>query len=411
MSSTHVESTCPSPKKAEELSLPHSSETAQAADNEDTLIVVHDAADTTLVVEGAFGVTTYKVSGMNLATASDVLRALIYGKGKPKNSPGTDVTLDVGDVDPEALNILLRISHFDFAEVPSELSLDNLCAVTTLTSKFQCTTLIMPWATKWLLPHAGLLKDESCNALNFKAANIAWELGSTKLFRQMVKDMTMSAKVDSEGYLVHTTGTKIMDLVLPAGILDQIVAIRTDTIDKILTSIQAAFDNVTKKTGDIKYCKTGIDSEKCETMMLGSAVTQLLQAGLFPVPNVAIYQQSINTLVHCIDGITLHHWEGKNYAPHTSHTGCDLQFKENAKAATKGMTDPLKEAHLEHLKKQSAASGVVDEEETEVEWQSKRTRVVDTISGSGELLSRSRSTSPKANSSKITAKKECESES
>lgn len=174
---------------------------------------------------------------------------------------------------------------------------------------------------------------------------------------------------------------------------DEIVAIRAATLDKILSSIKVAVDNVTNKTGEVKYCKTGEEPDQCETMMLGSAIAQLLRAGLFPVPDASSYKESIDALVSCIDCIVLQHWEGRNYAPHKGHSGCSLLFKENARAAMKQMPDPLKQAHLEHLKKQRTASGVIDVNDDDAEKQGVRTRITDTISGSGELLSRSRSTS------------------
>ncbi|KAK7934537.1 hypothetical protein PG985_000032 [Apiospora marii] len=368
-----------------------------AVEESDTMVILHDAADLTIVIKSAKGTHLYKVSSMNLATASDVLRAVIFGKDGQKKSVGdADVTMDIGDVDPKAMGTLLRISHFDFAKVPRELDLDDLCAVTALTAKYNCTSLIMPWASNWIQPLAHLYKDESAHAVNFKAANIAWELGDAKLLRQMVKDIIMTAKVDADGDLEHVTGAKLKDLVLPAGILDEIVAIRTQTIEKILAAIQSAFDNA-GQTGGVKYCKTGNDAEKCQTMMIGSAVSSLMPIGLFPVPKAETYKENITTLVAKLEGCTMQHWEGRNYAPHASHSGCNLRFTENAQIAVKGMADPLKEEQIEHLVKQAASSGVhFQQSDDEEEAPARRTRFTDTISGTGELLASSRSASPKS---------------
>lgn len=131
--------------------------------------------------------------------------------------------------------------------------------------------------------------------------------------------------------------------------------------------------------------------------MLGSAVHSLVPMGLFPVPKAESYKESITTLVGRLEGCVLQHWEGRNYAPHSSHSGCNLLFKENANSAVENMADPLKEVHMEHLTKQASASGIEftgDEEEEEAPG--RRTRFTDTISGSGELLSSSRDASPKS---------------
>ena len=372
-------------------------------------IVLHDAADVAIVVKSCNGTHQYKVSGMNLATASSVLRAVIFGKDGQK-AVADEVTMDIGDVDPKAMGILLRIAHFDFAKVPRELDLDDLCAVTALTSKYQCTSLVMPWAPTWILPLSQLHKEQSVHVVNHKAANVAWELGDAKLLRQMINDMIMTAKVDADGDLEHATGTKLKDLVLPAGILgmysssllsssplltletEEIITIRTETLKTILAAVQSVFDTAGQDAA--KYCRTGNDAQKCMTMMLGSAVSSLVPIGLFPVPKAEIYKGSINCLIEQLEGCTFQHWEGRNYAPHTSHAGCNLRFTENAQIAVKQMADPVKD-HMEHLAKQAAESGVVQSVDDDEEAP-RRHRITDTISGSGELLASSRSASPKS---------------
>ncbi|KAK8112403.1 hypothetical protein PG984_012929 [Apiospora sp. TS-2023a] len=62
------------------------------------------------------GLCRSPTSPMNLATASDVLRAVIFGKDR-KSVADDNTTMDIGEVDIKAMSPL-RITYFDFGKVP-----------------------------------------------------------------------------------------------------------------------------------------------------------------------------------------------------------------------------------------------------------------------------------------------------
>jgi hypothetical protein len=141
---------------------------------------------------------------------------------------------------------------------------------------------------------------------------------------------------------------------------DRIITVRADTIGKLLAVVQAAINHLSgvERDPNAKYCKTGTDTTKCETMMLGSALPKLMVAGLFPVPDTPKFKDSIQTLKGHLYGIEFQHWEGKDYVPHKSHSRCNLLLKESILDILEHMPAPIENLHMTHLNKQCAISGI-----------------------------------------------------
>lgn len=130
----------------------------------------------------------------------------------------------------------------------------------------------------------------------------------------------------------------------------------------MLSTIQKPISHFFKKKEDrdptIRYCKLGTDGEHCFTMMVGSALQQLIQAGLYPVPATNDYKESICALKDHVFAIEYKHWEGRDYVPHKSHHRCDLGFKDSVLEVLRNMSLPLQDADLAHMDQQSVISGV-----------------------------------------------------
>ena len=58
------------------------------------------------------------------------------------------------DDDGEALLLLLRIAHLQFAEVPVSLDFDKLLQVAILCDMYDCVGLVKPWLSTWLSDEA-----------------------------------------------------------------------------------------------------------------------------------------------------------------------------------------------------------------------------------------------------------------
>ncbi|KAI1852977.1 hypothetical protein JX265_012866 [Neoarthrinium moseri] len=327
--------------------------------SDDDLAVFHADTDAAIKVESGEDLVEFKVIISNVTSASQVLNDLFYGDASEKLPNGTRViTLDD---EPESLAILMNIMHFRFARVPKRPTVDQLYELTRLTSKYKCTHLVEPWAVAWTEQLSGFAHDKKATEDNYKAAWISWELGYEKLLREMTDSLVLNCKVDEHGDVIHPNGTKLRDLVLPPGFLDRIIEIRFNTLASILEQIQIPMDHLShmKRLEKPGFCKRAEDDVAwCEAMLLGSSMPKLMQAGLFPVPPATSYRQSLQTLKSAVYDIEYKHWEGRKWAPHKSHTGCNLGLRDSIKSVLDQMANPVQQSHLGHLFKQAQITGV-----------------------------------------------------
>ena len=58
--------------------------------------------------------------------------------------------LDFTEDPADALLILLNITHFHFADIPSTLSTSTLSEIAILCDQYNCVLLVKPWLAQWL---------------------------------------------------------------------------------------------------------------------------------------------------------------------------------------------------------------------------------------------------------------------
>ena len=75
--------------------------------------------------------------------------------------------------------------------------------------------------------------------------------------------------------------------------------------------------------------------------MLGSIIPALTRARLFPIPEPGTFSGSISQLKEKLDGIKTIPYVGKEWAPHMSHEGCNLGFRESVTTCLRAMAVPL----------------------------------------------------------------------
>ncbi|ORY63886.1 uncharacterized protein BCR38DRAFT_485036 [Pseudomassariella vexata] len=324
----------------------------------DVVIIFHADWDITIKV----GKYKYKVSAANVATASAEWRRRLYGKDAPSRPVDGDdwEVLAEKEDDSKALGTLLSIAHFSFNKVSNAPSLDELYAITILTNKYACTHLVYPWSGKWVEGLSTLVADEDCAIKAHKAAWIAYELGDCQLLKDMSDSLVVNAKVDGNGEIVNEAGMSMKDFRLPNGLLERITTVRAETVAKLLKQIKVPLDHLTgiKRLDPPKFCRTGIDVDSCESIMLGSALKALVPAGLYPVPDPDKFTGSIKDLKNAVCHIKFFDFRGEGYAPHKGHKGCNLGFQEVVKQVTKAMPVAIDQMQLEHVILQARISGL-----------------------------------------------------
>ncbi|KAI1341333.1 hypothetical protein F5Y15DRAFT_422608 [Xylariaceae sp. FL0016] len=307
------------------------------------------------------GGTIYAVIAATFAAASPVWRSLLYDR--VAKIPENDIVIPL-DGDAEAVGILCRIIHYKFSSVPDELSLDELYNLSCVTAQYKAVHLTHPWANKWLARFAAFSGDVQCHMQCHKLIWIAWEFGEVNLFREMTDALIISCKRDVNGRLTNTSNELLGQMILPHGLLERITDVRTNTITKLLGTIDSTVKNLTANgNGDTHYCKVKHDAKECEAMMFGSALPQLLRSDLYPVPDADKYDKSILDLKNLLDSIKTLAYEGRDWKPHKTHEGCSLRLREAAEKCLAEMPVVLDDCHLEYLSQQAEKSGVTVTEE------------------------------------------------
>ena len=117
--------------------------------------------------------------------------------------------VDLTDDDPEALLILLQISHLQFSNVPLHVEYTLLVHLAVLCDKYEMAHLLLPWITPWQAdwkPHA--LKGGYEN-LFF----VAWVFSDLETYTAIARNWVMKSTLDIDGNLVmgtHVLKHKIM---------------------------------------------------------------------------------------------------------------------------------------------------------------------------------------------------------
>ncbi|CAF3592176.1 unnamed protein product [Fusarium graminearum] len=135
------------------------------------------------------------VDSRALGRASAKLHATITQNGK--DDTGDRWAIEFPEDDPKSFAILLNLIHARFEKVPANVKLDRLFDVCVLANKYDMTSVLRPVAERWYLSARTLDKDSI-----FKMAFIAWELGFTTDFGEIVGHITHNCSLDGDSELV-----------------------------------------------------------------------------------------------------------------------------------------------------------------------------------------------------------------
>ena len=106
--------------------------------------------------------------------------------------------LDFTEDNSSALVILLQIAHLQFAKVPTALITEDLYEVARLCDMYDCTKLVGPWLSRWLVVHDGTINLY----LPGKRMFIAWTFGREAAFKTVAKRLVELIELDIEGKIV-----------------------------------------------------------------------------------------------------------------------------------------------------------------------------------------------------------------
>ncbi|KAI0503133.1 hypothetical protein F5B22DRAFT_640387 [Xylaria bambusicola] len=338
----------------------------------------HQNADLQVIIKTTdINPIIYLACASALACASVVWRTMVYhddtyvDDAYRDSKKGQVQTIRL-DGDPEAIGLLFHIIHYEFNHVPENPTLDQLFELGKSACQFRCTHILYPWAAQWTTKLSEFAFDDNCYSKCHKALYVAWTFGDLKLYRDMVDALIVSTEINTDGKIVNISGMPLEDMLIPCDLLDIITTTRASTIKKILDVIKKPIHDLTygKQGQKSTYCKVGKDSQGCEIMMLGSTIPALTQAGLFPTPEPEKFTGSIVQLKEKVEKIKTIPYVGKEWAPHMSHEGCNLGFRDSVTVCLNDMEVPLSSSIMSWISNQAKTCGVEPTRELE-EWQRK----------------------------------------
>ncbi|KAI1360979.1 hypothetical protein F5Y08DRAFT_343143 [Xylaria arbuscula] len=336
-------------------------------------IQFHPDADLQVIInQTGVDPIVYLVCASALGCASLVWRTMLHSDDTSgKEARGQVKTLKL-DGNPEALGLLFRIVHYDFSHVPKEPTLDQLFELGKSACKYQCTHLLYPWANEWTKSLSQFAGEDDCYSECHKALFAAWTFGDLRLYRDMVDALIVSTELDTNGKIVNIAGKPLEDMLMPCDLLEIITTVRASTIENILDSVKKPLNILScgENGQENAYCKVGKDSHACETMMLGSIIPALTRARLFPIPEPGKFAGSIAQLKEKLDNIKTIPYVGREWAPHMSHDGCNLGFRESVTTCLTTMVVPISSNIMCWMSAQAKTCGIETTKELK-EWQSK----------------------------------------
>ena len=148
----------------------------------------------------------FQVNSHCLCLASSVFRAMLgvnahFTEGnalrnRDARSPPVDVTL--GDDDPKALALLLRVVHHQYAWIPKTLSDDHLYEIAIVCDKYDMRQILEPWLDQWIPVDTQVGGKIAGDQWLF----IAYVFGRQDLFTGLSKDLILTSTVDAGGSLL-----------------------------------------------------------------------------------------------------------------------------------------------------------------------------------------------------------------
>jgi hypothetical protein len=178
----------------------------------------------------------------------------------------------------------------------------------------------------------------------------------------MLRKVAQKTTLDSTGNLLNSTGRPWKDLNLPAQLLDLIATTRENGLEAILEATNHQIVKLMKAQYDGTCCRVQKADEQlqCNAIILGSAMTSLVAARLWPVPEPKQWHGSVAELAAALLSLKIQHYTVPGTRPHLdSHGPCGLGHQNDIKAV---LEQPVQLSHslAWGLTQQAIKSGAFD---------------------------------------------------
>ncbi|CZR64692.1 uncharacterized protein PAC_14591 [Phialocephala subalpina] len=284
-----------------------------------------------------------------MVMASPVWRKFIFPPWVPDSAaaaPTKQKEIDFSGDNGEAILLLLRIVHFQFTKVPTELSLSRLYEIALLCEQYDCHSLVKPWLKDWLIYQKSRYV---VYARPLHLFYVSWAFGSSELFSTVAKDTLLCLeRYDLEARLAPTS-----DVTIPEGIIESITAIREKAIKQIL-ELPHNFATKFMKESQLEYkCKVSTEDpslrHSCDSLTYGSMITRL--------NDDRFWQTSPNDVVDSVQELayTVKCLHRNMNTLNDDHEQCRIpSFTAEVDAILKNLPDPVLDSHRRHMEGRAA---------------------------------------------------------
>ena len=175
-------------------------ETASSGKRTMTTIIDPDG-DRSILVD----TKVFLVSSSAMGLASKIWKKLLARDSPFREGSGSrdDPVTFEGD-DLESMTILIHAAHLQFDQVPATLSFHGLLDVAIACDKYDISTLIRPWVSKWI-DHALSLNK---TAKHEGWLLIAWTFGIESLFERASKWLVMNMEMSDSQFFLDERAVK-----------------------------------------------------------------------------------------------------------------------------------------------------------------------------------------------------------
>lgn len=156
---------------------------------------------------------TFIVSSVVLCHASAVWKTMLGPEGHFKEADTSVGTREVhfAEDDGDALLLLLRIAHLEFAELPATLTYEQLLDVAILCDKYDVLRLVRPWSAKW----EDSWKPSACDSGHEESLFIAWTFGDVETYTKVTRLLVTESTSNDAGQCLRDG--KLLEKDMPPG--------------------------------------------------------------------------------------------------------------------------------------------------------------------------------------------------
>jgi hypothetical protein len=119
--------------------------------------------------------------------------------------------LRLSEDNPEVLIQIMRIVHSQFQEVAQNITFRQIVDLALTSRRYDTNRVLIPFLAKWTNPY----RRKILNPGNEEWLFVAYQFGYETDFRTLAKHLTLNCRVDDEGKLIGTNGTRISGIAPP----------------------------------------------------------------------------------------------------------------------------------------------------------------------------------------------------